>query len=65
MKYDPKRKPPRLYNNDTLDQSWVRISRHQWRTKRRFGDPRMHRLVAARGRRMMAGYTAVLCDCDD
>ena len=52
------------YENDTLDDTWRRLSRHMWQHKYQYRDPRFRRLEAARVRR--AGFLPpVLCDCTD
>lgn len=58
-------KKVRVYDNDDLDTTWRRISRHEWATRYSKLDPRLRRLNAARVRRDQRGFTVELCNCED
>jgi len=53
----------RHYANDTLNDTWRRLSRHMWKHRYQHADPTVRRLKAARDRPDGRFLEAELCDC--
>jgi len=66
----PRKRIPmvKVYDNHDLDQTCIRLSRHEWEHKYQHLDPRLRRLEAARKRRLAREYNFLppgLCNCTD